>query len=460
VFYNALCPDDPDGPGGHAQAGCVAVAISQVIYYFRYPQSGSGSHGYNSDYGYEFADYENTTYHWDHMVNAIYGLSNPDIAELIYHVGVAVEMDYGASGSGALTQDGVNALTQYFNYAPVANYINRFDIPDSFKDSLIVNLSQNRPCIVRGGDLSGSHSFVCDGYHDSLYFHFNWGWNGNYDGYFFIDNLNPWVYDFTFNQGAIINIQPGDSYPDYCQGADTLTKSRGTFTDGSGNKNYNDNSQCSWLIGSDDKAGEQVMLWFPYFDLEPDKDFVYIYDGTSAEAPLLGMLTGEETAQEFISANEHLFVVFESDGDGQAGGFLAEYVTIDGPWCDDAITLHDINRPWFSDASGPYPYASNSDCNWIIQPEGEEHDSIDGVFLFFHEFDLAAGDTLFIDDGNNPELNPIVSLTSASSPDTIYTNTNNLHVRFITDTAYVADGWGCRIRFIIPGVLLRYSFLP
>jgi len=44
--YNYLCPADGAGPGGHVYAGCVATAMSQVMYYWRYPITGTGSHGY------------------------------------------------------------------------------------------------------------------------------------------------------------------------------------------------------------------------------------------------------------------------------------------------------------------------------------------------------------------------------------------------------------------------------
>jgi len=44
--YNILCPADPAGPGGYVWAGCVATAMSQVMYYYRWPLTGSGSHCY------------------------------------------------------------------------------------------------------------------------------------------------------------------------------------------------------------------------------------------------------------------------------------------------------------------------------------------------------------------------------------------------------------------------------
>ncbi len=42
--YNALCPSDPAGPCGKVYAGCVATAMAQVMYYWRYPVTGTGLH--------------------------------------------------------------------------------------------------------------------------------------------------------------------------------------------------------------------------------------------------------------------------------------------------------------------------------------------------------------------------------------------------------------------------------
>ncbi|MCB2218912.1 MAG: C10 family peptidase [Bacteroidetes bacterium] len=442
VYYNAMCPEDPDGPGGHALAGCVAIAISQVMFYYRYPETGNGSHGYFSDYGYEFVDFGATTYHWNDMVNSIYGMGNPAIAELIYHVGVSVEMDYSASGSGSLTQDGAQALTDYFRYSPSTSYLNRFDVPDSFKDSLIHNLDQYLPCVVRGGDLSSSHSFVCDGYQDSLYFHFNWGWNSNWDGYFFIDNLNPGGYNFTFNQGAIINIYPLEDYPAFCQSPDTLTAKRGTFTDGSGPEHYLNNSSCSWLIEPQGAAGSSVMIWFPDLNLEAEKDFIYLYDGSSSSDPLLATITGNFSETDYQSSGGSLFLVFESDETGTDQGFQAEYISINGPWCNELTTYTDFSKTWFSDASGPYPYIANSDCHWIIQPQVSAGDSVSGIAVFFHEFNLAAGDTLFLKDASHPATPDYAALTGSALPDTVFTNTNQLEVIFSTDDTHAGAGWG------------------
>ena len=49
TYYNAQCPADPAGPGGHAVAGCEAIAMAQVMRYWEQPYKGNGSHSYVSD---------------------------------------------------------------------------------------------------------------------------------------------------------------------------------------------------------------------------------------------------------------------------------------------------------------------------------------------------------------------------------------------------------------------------
>ena len=67
--YNKLCPKDAAGPGGRVYAGCVATAMAQVLYYWRYPLQGTGSHGYYSDYGYLSANFGETEYKYEEMTN-------------------------------------------------------------------------------------------------------------------------------------------------------------------------------------------------------------------------------------------------------------------------------------------------------------------------------------------------------------------------------------------------------
>jgi hypothetical protein len=79
-------------------------------------------------------------------------------------------------------------------------------------------IDNGRPVIYRGDGI-GSHAFVCDGYDNNGYFHFNWGWGGmlsdNYNGFFSINQITIDTLDFTHNQAAIFKIKP-TTIQDYC----------------------------------------------------------------------------------------------------------------------------------------------------------------------------------------------------------------------------------------------------
>ena len=40
------------------------------------------------------------------------------------------------------------------------------------------------------------HAFVCDGYKEGDYFHINWGWGGQFNGYYRLSVLSPREYGF------------------------------------------------------------------------------------------------------------------------------------------------------------------------------------------------------------------------------------------------------------------------
>lgn len=207
--YNYLCPEDPDGPGDRVWAGCVATAMAQVMKYWNHPIQGTGSHEYNaSGYGTQSAYFGETTYNWAEMPNSISSV-NYNIATLIYHCGVAVEMDYSPQGSGAYTSDARIALIDYFKYSNDASYQYKVFYTDSDWSSLLrADLDAGRPIIYRGQGDGGGHAWVCDGYQNADYFHFNWGWSGSGNGYFYLNNLNPNSQNFTSNQQAILNLYP------------------------------------------------------------------------------------------------------------------------------------------------------------------------------------------------------------------------------------------------------------
>ena len=256
--YNNLCPGSGTWGSGSTKAatGCVATAMAQVMNYWQWPKQGTGSHTYqpldpNSDsgatskrYGKQTANFGETTYDWDNMLNkytsSATSAQKTAVATLMYHCGVATEMMYGSyddGGSGTYTVNygdwddhecAQSAFPAFFGYKKTGltgymrdgytyegvKYYDKWSDADWIA-MIKAELDKKHPIMYGGAGDEGGHSFICDGYDDAGYFHFNWGWSGDCDGYFKLSNLNPGgdgigggSYDFSEDQDVIIGIVP------------------------------------------------------------------------------------------------------------------------------------------------------------------------------------------------------------------------------------------------------------
>jgi PKD repeat protein len=258
-FYNTKCPIDSKGDCGHVWTGCTATSMAQILKYWNYPTTGSGSHQYyHSQYGTISANFGTTTYQWSQMPNKLTS-NNEAVATLIFHCGVSVDMNYNINGSGAWDP---SAFAKYFKYSSNIKFVQM----NSYSYSEWVNilkseLDANRPILYRGQstqfyipEVTSAHAFVCDGYKDSDYFHFNWGWSGSADNYFYINKLNPNSDFYSFEQGAVIGIEPATTNQlnnDNCSDAKSLTIGTtydGTL-DGATNDGFPNRPSCDTFSG-------------------------------------------------------------------------------------------------------------------------------------------------------------------------------------------------------------------
>lgn len=223
--YWNLCPKKS---GSSCYTGCVATAMAQVMNYHQWPKRGTGSHSIKVSGTTYTANFGNTTYDWDNMLNTYTNSATSDqktaVATLMYHCGVAVDMSYGTAsegGSGAYTIDyngywssrgtmcAETALTQFFGYksSTVTGYYRDGSSEDGMRSwtksewiaMLKEELDASRPIMYAGAGCDDpndenscyGHSFVCDGYDSDNKFHFNWGWSNSCDGYYDVDALEP-----------------------------------------------------------------------------------------------------------------------------------------------------------------------------------------------------------------------------------------------------------------------------
>ncbi len=231
--YNSQCPEDEEGHGGHVYAGCVATAMAQVMKFWDWPAQGTGSYSYNpSGYPQQTANFGETEYHFELMPLAIDSTSTEDeifyIAQLQHHCGIAVDMQYGNNGSGAYSDDVPPALSNYFRYTTQEyetlsfwgfNWYTIEQWTQMLKDG---GLDEHLPLYYSGSDDNGAggHAFVCDGYDENDYFHFNWGWSGRDDAWCPIGALNTTKYAFNDNNSYIGHILPSST--DYYLRADSV----------------------------------------------------------------------------------------------------------------------------------------------------------------------------------------------------------------------------------------------
>lgn len=219
--------------GNHCYAGCVATAMSQVMKFWNWPETGVGEHSYNtSTYpgggAALSANFGETTYNWSIMPNQLGSQANEAaqaVALLMYHCGVSVDMDFTPQGSGAQTGDVPTALSEYFRYGECANMKSRDSYSKAkWEDMLMAQLDRGIPFVYAGSDTDGGHAFNCDGYNNNRMFHFNWGWSGQYNNtYYQIDALNTGNGSFNLYQRAVFEIMPDYVYDAMLPAIETLT---------------------------------------------------------------------------------------------------------------------------------------------------------------------------------------------------------------------------------------------
>lgn len=222
--FNGECPNYL---GYVCPVGCVATAFGQIMYYHRWPEKGQGgTKTYISEPNSlsQSFTYSGTTFDYDKMLPRYsYGKyteeQGKEVAKFCHGIGVAVDMMYDPSGSGAYSLYCGDAILKYFNYDQNLHYAYRdYFSQDEWIDMIKKELSEGRPICYAGSSTSIGHQFVFDGYDSCNRVHVNWGWAGMSDGYFTLSVLSPsntgtgggsvTSGGFIYNQAMWLGLQP------------------------------------------------------------------------------------------------------------------------------------------------------------------------------------------------------------------------------------------------------------
>lgn len=122
------------------------------------------------------------------------GLGEWEVAELCYHAGISVKMNWGVNASGSSIESAISALKSHFRYDPDGF------VSSPLASELIEEIEWMRPSFLRGcrdeSDGSGCHVWVAIGYNrapPNNQFLVNLGWRGVSDGWYTLDDMpsNP-----------------------------------------------------------------------------------------------------------------------------------------------------------------------------------------------------------------------------------------------------------------------------
>ncbi|XP_063599667.1 cubilin-like [Penaeus indicus] len=231
-----------------------------------------------------------------------------------------------------------------------------------------------------------------------------------------------------------------------------LTSDHGFITHGPVNASYMINMDCEWRVTTPE--GTKVVLEFFSFDLEADPecrfDYLEVEDLATGLSLGRGRMCGTDLPGTIQSISNQVVVRFHSDSSVVGRGFdlvfsalYSVYTTTPAStdFCNGSTAL-DLYFGTISPTPNSLPYDNNMDCEWTLTtPEG--------TLILFHflSFDLEYSedcvfDYLELEDLSRPgQYLGGGRLCGSEVPDDIYSFSNQVVVRFRSDSSVVGPGF-------------------
>lgn len=217
--YNSQCPMDL-ATKQRSLTGCPATAMAQIVFFHgtinstQFTNADDYCHNYGSNSYRVDDDYEKYGFPcFDSLnvyLNRVQTLMDDNSTEtdfikstLSFACGVAAKQVYGSQGSGTFSvSQAFQAYRRFgFDKAELFTQANA-----SFWELMVANIKEGLPVHLAVVDQSWSsgHNLVVDGYSSDNFFHLNFGWGGNSDGWYLLPSQIP--YGLSVVEGAVMNI--------------------------------------------------------------------------------------------------------------------------------------------------------------------------------------------------------------------------------------------------------------
>ena len=232
--YNGKCPIDPS-TSKQSLTGCVAAVLSEVLttlsglspYNTFMATHATGTiEAYTVPTGYVSAETPytlGTAYDWENLrkletdndvVTA--QTASPSVienlAQLMADMGAIMHAQYSSGSTGAVTQYADDYLSVYMGFNKGAYFEYAEDHTSSEWEALLKAQLVDHPLVYSGRRESGGHAFAFDGYGEydgANVFHVNFGWSGNWNGYYY----HTWLESsegryYQYQCGALFDFVP------------------------------------------------------------------------------------------------------------------------------------------------------------------------------------------------------------------------------------------------------------
>lgn len=478
-YYNTYCPFDsrPSETGTSASRdyraynGCVAVNLTNLMFYHRWPESGNSGISYipidyDVDpphiYPRQTVNFAQNTYNYNTMYEGSLNTYVNELAKLFYHAGVSVNMSYGNNGSGSNSLNAVDALKANWKMDQFLYNLRKDDLStNAFIDSMVTQLDKNLPLYFSatiGGE--DGHAFMIDGYMEiegTIYFHSNFGWGGYKNGYYLLGNIDGYNQD----ESILMNVIPNTDDIDVLKpltSTDTITATLGTISDGSGAYKYQPNTNRSWLFNT--PGATKYTFNFSKIKTEANGDIITIYNGptvaSGVKAQFSGnylmkstndagglfqsVFTGDALPGPVVVNGSSVLVTFTSNSNDITDyGFVMNYnvTTTPVPQMCSGVVIYpgtEINGV-ISDkalsADDDVNYGADKECQFI----GRNFTYVDRFAMAFTKFDLMAGDFVDVWDITNQNIPQLVQRFDINNMPNgaFYVNSGKFQVNFVSD---------------------------
>lgn len=197
----------------YCPAGCVAVAMGQIMNYWKYPV---------------YIPAKTEQYDWCNMPDKLeadsanYEQERNAVARLLRDCGKYSNTNYcflGGCQSFAWPENAKDAFINNFGYNS-ADLVRRYLNLSKWEDLIKSEIMKGWPVFYAAFEenvLDGAHAFVCDGYNNNTaMYHFNWGWYSDEPNVWLsLNDIDSGTENWNLLERAIINLHPSGSQS-YC----------------------------------------------------------------------------------------------------------------------------------------------------------------------------------------------------------------------------------------------------